>query len=180
MNLDIEILEKFNEHRKYIREDLFIEPEGIHGIHHAERVLYLVLNISKLEKYDEDDRDILIEASKFHDIGRTHNGVCLIHGMLSNEKIEKYNLLKGFSKEDQDIAKYIIHNHCLHDKDTKNNIDEYNIKDKERATRLLMAFKDADGLDRVRINDLDTSYLRTESSKKLVSLAERLLRNGIA
>lgn len=179
MNLDIDLLEKFNQHRNFIREDLFIKPDGIHGVNHAERVMYLALNISKLEKYSEEDRNILIEASKFHDIGRTHDNVCLIHGMLSNKKIEQYGLLKGFSEEDENIIKYIIHNHCIHDKDTMNNIDEYNIKDKERAVRLLMAFKDSDGLDRVRVGDLDPSYLRTVSSKNLISLAENLLEYGI-
>lgn len=179
MNLDTEILQKFNVHRKYIREDLFIEPEGIHGIHHAERVMYLALNISKLEKYSESDMNILIEASKFHDIGRTHNGVCLIHGMHSNEKIDKYNLLNGFSIEDENILKYVIHNHCIQDKYTKKNIDKFRISDKERAIRLLMAFKDSDGLDRVRIGDLDSNYLRTKSSKKLINVAEKLLQNGV-
>ncbi len=179
MNLDMKILKKVNEHRKYIREDLFIEAKGIHGISHAERVMYLALSIAKLENYSESDRNILIEASKFHDIGRINNGVCLVHGMLSNRKIDQYKLLDGYSKEDIAIIKYIIHNHCIHDMDTQKNIDEFAIKDKERAVRLLMAFKDSDGLDRVRIRDLDSNYLRIASSKKLVDLAESLLVNGI-
>ncbi len=179
MNLDMELLKIFNEHRNYIREDLFIEPEGIHGIHHAERVMFLALNISKLEKYDDKDINILIEASKFHDIGRTHNGVCLVHGMNSNRKIIRHNLLNGFSNEDENIVKYIIHNHCIHDKDTKNNVDLFSIKDEERAIRLLMVFKDSDGLDRVRVGDLDPRYLRNKSSKGLVDLAEKLFRDGI-
>lgn len=179
MDLDMELLKIFNEHRNYIKEDLFIEPYGIHGIAHAERVMFLALNIAKLEKYDDNDTNILIEASKFHDIGRTHNGVCLIHGMQSNKKIVRHNLLEGFSVEDENILKYVVHNHCINDKYTKDNIDSFSIKDKQRATRLLMAFKDSDGLDRVRIGDLDPSYLRTESSKGLIDLAWKLLQVGI-
>lgn len=179
MDLNIELLKKFNEHRNHIRQDLFIEPQGIHGVNHAERVMFLALNISKLEMYVEDDIDILIEASKFHDIGRTHNGVCLVHGMLSNEKIDKYKLLRGLPKEDRNITQYIIHNHCIHDKDMDKNIDKFDIKDKERAIRLLMAFKDSDGLDRVRIGDLDTGYLRIKSSIRLVNLAQNLFDKGM-
>lgn len=179
MKLDREILKKFNEHRPYIKGELFIEPEGIHGVPHAERVLLLALNISKFENYDKADINILIEAAKFHDIGRTHNGVCLVHGMLSNRKIEKYDLLKGFSSEEQNIAKYIIHNHCIDDKKTQDNINDFHIEDKERALRLLKVLKDSDGLDRVRIGDLDPNYLRTSSSKQLIDLAETLFRKGI-
>lgn len=179
MDLDTEILRKFNKHRDYIREDLLIEPEGIHGINHAERVMFLALSIAKLEGYDKGDENILIEASKFHDIGRTHNGICLIHGMLSNKKIERYNLLDGFSTEEKSITKYVIHNHCIDDKDIKKNLDEFNIEDQERALRLLLAFKDSDGLDRVRVRDLNPDYLRNNSSKSLIDLAEWLLNNGI-
>lgn len=179
MKLDKDLLKKFKDHQDYIKGELFIEPEGIHGIPHTERVLFLALNISKLENYSEDDISLLIEAAKFHDIGRTHNGVCLVHGMLSNRKIEEYDLLSSFSEEDKSIIKYIIHNHCIHDKDTQNNINQFNIEDKERARRLLMAFKDSDGLDRVRVRDLDPSYLRTKASKQLIDLAQRLLENGI-
>lgn len=179
MRLDKDLLRKFNKIRGNIKKDLFIDPEGIHGVGHAERVLFLALNISKLENYDQADQKILTKAAKFHDIGRTHNGVCLVHGMLSNRKIEEYDLLNGFSSEEKAIAKYIVHNHCIDDKNTRKNIDDFGIGDKDRALRLLKALKDSDGLDRVRIGDLDPNYLRTPSSKGLINLAEVLLREGI-
>ena len=176
MKLDRDILKEIEKHKSDIGEKLFIEPEGIHGINHAARVMYLALTISKLENYNERDRNILISASKFHDIGRINNSVCLIHGKLSNIKMDEYNLLNEFSDEDKSILKYVVHNHCRHDQDTLDNIDIFHIEDKERAVRLLMAFKDSDGLDRVRVNDLDPNYLRNDSSKKLVNLAEDLFR----
>lgn len=177
MNLDREILKELKRHKSDIREELFIEPEGIHGINHAKRVMYLALTISKLEDYNERDRNILITASKFHDIGRINNNVCLIHGKLSNIKMNEYSLLNKFSDEDESILKYVVHNHCRHDQDTLDNIDAFHIEDRERAVRLLMAFKDSDGLDRVRVNDLDPNYLRNDSSKKLINLAEYLFKN---
>lgn len=179
MKLDREILKEIKRHKSDIREDLFIEPEGIHGIDHAARVMYLALTISKLENYNERDRNLLITASKFHDIGRINNNVCLIHGKLSNIKMDEHHLINNFSDEDKNILKYIVHNHCRHDEDTLDNIDAFHIEDKERAVRLLMAFKDSDGLDRVRVNDLDPNYLRNDSSKKLVTLAENLFKNEL-
>ena len=43
--------------------------------------------------------------------------------------------------------------------------------DFERTKRLAKLFKDADGLDRVRINHLDPAYLRNDFSKDLVDFA---------
>jgi hypothetical protein len=40
----------------------------------------------------------------------------------------------------------------------------------------LMCIKDADGLDRVRINDLNPSFLRTETARLLVAQAWDLYR----
>ena len=173
------IIDLFVEHRKDIREDLFFEPEGIHGVSHAERVLFLALNIAKNEDYSRSDMELLMAASKYHDIGRTHNGVCLVHGLYSNRKIDKMNLLEEFSEENRTLIKYIIHSHCIDDRDKFKTLDKYKIRDQERAIRLLKAFKDSDGLDRVRIRDLDTNYLRIDSSKKLVPLAEKIFKEGI-
>lgn len=40
---------------------------------------------------------------------------------------------------------------------------------------LYECFKDCDALDRVRLGDLDVSYLRKEESKERVALAHQLL-----
>ncbi|MHB8132284.1 MAG: hypothetical protein ACYDEX_25300 [Mobilitalea sp.] len=45
-----------------------------------------------------------------------------------------------------------------------------------RSIELLKIFKDCDNLDRVRLGDLDVRYLRNQYSAKLVSVADRLLR----
>ena len=66
-------------------------------------------------------------------------------------------------------------NHCLDD-NMAETLDEYFIDNRERAVRLLKLFKDSDGLDRVRINDLNVKYLRYPVSRELVSFAEYLLR----
>jgi hypothetical protein len=42
------------------------------------------------------------------------------------------------------------------------------------SKKLLMFFKDAHGLDRVRINDLNPAMLRIPVSRELVGVAEQL------
>jgi hypothetical protein len=41
---------------------------------------------------------------------------------------------------------------------------------------LICLLKDADGLDRVRLGDLDTSYLRHPEAREMADFAERLYR----
>lgn len=43
---------------------------------------------------------------------------------------------------------------------------------------MLSYFKDADGLDRVRLGDLNVDYLRTDIAKKMPLIAQRLLKSG--
>ena len=50
-------------------------------------------------------------------------------------------------------------------------IRQYNVEDKKRAEFLAKLFKDADALDRVRINMLNTSFLRNSFSFDLVDFA---------
>jgi hypothetical protein len=51
---------------------------------------------------------------------------------------------------------------------------DYSLQEPDRAQKLLMFFKDADGLDRVRINDLNPAMLRLCVSKEIVAVAEEL------
>ena len=43
---------------------------------------------------------------------------------------------------------------------------------------LLQYFKDADGLDRVRLGDLNTKYLRTETAKRMTLVAQQILEHS--
>ena len=53
-------------------------------------------------------------------------------------------------------------------------VRDYGIEQPNWAKELLMFFKDADGLDSVRINDLNPAMLRLATSKGLVTLAGEL------
>lgn len=68
--------------------------------------------------------------------------------------------------------------HCIRDKEGLEAIQyEDAIQDKKRAINLLKRFKDCDGLDRVRLGDFDSKYLRTETGKRLEIVAVQLLMN---
>ena len=153
----------------------FQRPHSIHGVLHAKRVLILSLALSHLNTLDKADTDILAKASLYHDIGRTHDGVCYEHGRNSIKKAVRLGLIDGEVNEENEIFRYVVVNHCLHD-NMAESLDKYLITDQERAVRLLKLFKDSDGLDRVRINDLDVKYLRYPVSKELVSFAKYLLK----
>lgn len=159
-----------------LMDQYFFEPQGIHGLGHMKRVLFLNLILAYLEKLNSKDRDILVNCALFHDIGRNNNHADAFHGTFSYEKAIKNNLLRDISKdEDSQITKLIITTHCMDDSLILSRINDFKgIEDKERGLRLLKIFKDADGLDRIRFGGLDERYLRTEHAPELVSIAERL------
>ena len=152
-------------------------PIGIHGIGHAHRVLFLSILLSELYNLTNKDKSLLFTCALFHDIGRINQDINAIHGELSYRKMHALELLSPDLLDDDsnNILKYIMENHCKSDEGIYNNYHQYDIEDGNRAVFLLKLFKDCDGLDRVRLGDLDISYLRNESSKKLLDLAYLLL-----
>ena len=152
----------------------FHNAEGIHGILHAKRVLLLSTILGVLSNLTNEEIELLVDASLYHDIGRTHDNKDKEHGMLSFEKLKYLNLVNK-DKSYMETLRYIITEHSISDKDAFSNVDKYKIKNKENAIKLLEIFKDADGLDRIRINSLDVNYLRTEHAIKLVGVANELL-----
>lgn len=152
-------------------------PTGIHGIGHANRVLFLSILLSELYNLSDKDKELIFTSAIFHDIGRINQDINAIHGELSYRKMHQLALLspQSLGCEDDNVLKYIMENHCKSDKKIYNQTGQYGIRDGNRAVFLLKLFKDCDGLDRVRLGDLDINYLRNEKSKKLVDIAYLLL-----
>lgn len=171
---DAEIINSYHYYVGKIKPAYFHNPSGIHGVLHTKRVLFLTLILSKLHELNETESQILSEAAIYHDIGRTNDDIDYEHGRLSYEKIEDLDLVD----EDYayiEILRYVVTEHAVPDEIAFNNIKNYDIRDKENAIKLLKIFKDADGLDRVRLGDLDISYLRTEYGVKLAGVAKQVL-----
>ena len=165
-------------YEKYSRvdrfESYFERPWSIHGVKHAWRVLFHTLLICELCTLPEPDRDLLITAALYHDIGRDNDGLCYVHGQRSVEKMAALNLAPP-DPAAFEILKFIVTYHCIDDNRAEADLAQLDSAARERTWRLFGVLKDADGLDRVRIRDLDVRYLRNPESALLAGLAEELL-----
>lgn len=173
----IDLYKKYSQ--KHLKGSWFHKPEGIHGKRHIKRVLFLSLIMSHIDELTDEDRQILIYASLYHDIGREHDWEDEEHGYESVLKMEELKLTtKGLNEDEVHILKVIMKYHCIRDSvGVEAILSDEKINNTERALDLFKRFKDCDGLDRVRLGDLDARYLRTETAKDLTLLAHQLLRN---
>lgn len=160
-----EVLTKLDEHVLY--------KSMIHGRTHIERVCFLALILSNKLDLSADDTKLLLTASAYHDIGRKNEFVDAEHGLRAAEAVGRYVDYEG---DDLKILKASIEAHSRSDSLMSDIIDKYDVADVERALRIARILKDADALDRVRILDLNTKYLRFEESRDLVEFAKNLFR----
>ncbi|KUG03456.1 hypothetical protein ASZ90_019139 [hydrocarbon metagenome] len=172
-DLRLDIMDRYDYYEKQLKTEYFYRPEGIHGIMHTRRVLLLNLIISCLQGYQERFINILCTAALYHDIGRINDNFDPQHGIESYRKARQLGLI-NLEQPDHAILKYIIENHCISDKLAREHLDKYNLNDRGESKFLFDTFKDADGLDRVRINDLDIRQLRTDYGRKLLLVARQL------
>lgn len=113
------------------------------------------------------NREALRWASMAHDVGRVDDGVDLSHGWRSAKWITG-NLSGQMSPELLDTVTYIVHWHVPQDWEAP------------ALTTELKVLKDADGLDRVRLGDLDHHFIRTNAAMSLISLADDLYQSYLA
>ncbi|RQD67912.1 MAG: HD domain-containing protein [Tindallia sp. MSAO_Bac2] len=170
------VLERYVSYKEWVDSGLFFNPEGLHGPAHIQRVMMLSIILSQLHELNEEEERILIFCSLYHDIGRNHDGVDPFHGAASANKLrqlEKKMDLAG--SEEINIASLIIKHHSVEDSyainEHKKLRNHWSSGALSQLQLLFPLFKDADNLDRVRINDLDERYLRNDESIRLSSLA---------
>jgi putative nucleotidyltransferase with HDIG domain len=171
----------YDKYAKFIDPKLFRDPNGIHGICHTTRVLVLVLKIAELMGQSKEN-DILAASAIYHDIGRTHDGKDYTHGTKSVEKLKSIGFpsvnTMHISQEDLPYVQFLIESHAMEDEDGLKIMSEYKI-DPIRAVCLFNMFKDADGLDRIRLGisgDLNPNYLRTVAGIELIDFAKDLYK----
>ncbi len=160
-----------------IKNTWFHNPQGIHALSHTKRVLLLVLILAYLENCSEQDTQLLCQAAIYHDIGRKTDGYDTKHGFTSYRKVIDKGLADTVPPEYLETLRFIIENHAVADRSAWKRLDKYQLEDMDRCLQLYNIFKDADGLDRVRINDLNSAYLRTASAQKLLLAAHQLYRS---
>ena len=158
------------------------------------RVLMLALNIADGEGFNEADREALAAVAAFHDTRRRNAWPDQGHGARAAAYYEKFCETRDMAFDPR-VARIM----AWHDRDDEEGIAAIEAWDAEHpeARRegcvptavLYQAFKDADGLDRVRLTlnvdlpdddsmpniSLDPKYLRLETSKRLIPLAHELL-----
>lgn len=157
-SIPLSLIRKFEPKAAWLFHD-----SSIHGIDHMARVFILQeLICDKLESQGTAvNREAVRWASMAHDVGRINDGIDGEHGQRSAKWI-KENLSSQMSPEMLDTVAYIVHWHVPSDNEAP------------AMTTELQALKDADGLDRVRIGDLNPRYLRTNAAKSLIGVAEDL------
>lgn len=157
----------------------------LHGQGHIERVIMLGALVAMGEGFSHEDTRLALFACSYHDIGRSNDRRDDYHGTVSADMIVSRGLvdiIPGIGRREIAILQAAIATHSMHDSDLGMNMRKYGVaqEDVERCTRICWCLKDADNMDRVRLDDLDPSYLRHESSKGMVDTCWYLLNNYIA
>ena len=170
-NINKDLINVYKNNMKDFKTDLLYDSD-IHGLKHNLRVSVYTLIIVNDGNYTKEDLQILLEASKYHDTGRVDDEDDLAHGKRSSDMLGFLN--KKYSDVDMNYLKSIVEAHSIPDSKRdviakKNKIDNIG-----RYHKLLNVLKDADALDRVRTNDLDVTFLRTEKAKVLEPFAREL------
>ncbi len=154
------LLKQFEPQKAWLTHDSYL-----HGVGHMARVFILQeLICDGLEaKGVAVDRTVTRYAAMAHDVGRVDDGEDFEHGTRSAAWMKRH-LADKMTPEQLDAATYCVHWHVPPDSEAP------------VMTTELMVLKDADGLDRVRLGDLDASYLRTDVAKTLIGTAMELYR----
>jgi hypothetical protein len=149
---------------------LFLHESGLHGQAHVARVLVHAFRIVAATGHLEETAR-LWAAVYLHDIARVHDGRSRRHGadawvrLAGLRDVQALFARGGVREEDYPAIRAAVTWHS----------DGEPLPDHPHR-RLVSLLKDADGLDRVRLGDLDPNYLRLPESRKMVAFAEALYR----
>ena len=156
-------------HRIVPSADVFLHASDLHGQAHVTRVMIHAIRL--VEATGQTEHAARLWAAVFlHDIARTHDGICYRHGAdaarrLRNETSLQQRLAEaGLTEADYPAIEAAVTAHSAPNE----------VRRDHEHWPLIALLKDADALDRVRINDLDSSYLRHPQAQHMVSFAQAL------
>ncbi len=149
---------------------LFWHRSVLHGQAHVARVLVHAFRlIEATDAFEETAR--LWAAVYLHDIARVHDGTSRSHGADAWARLadlpDVQNLFTrgGVRAGDFPAIQAAVTTHCCGEPTADH-----------PHRRLMQLLKDADGLDRVRLGDLDPALLRHPEARGMIDFAERLCR----
>jgi len=147
---------------------LFAHQSTLHGQAHVARVMVHAFRLIEATGFTAETPR-LWAAVYLHDIARTHDGTCHRHGadawarLTTLDNVRALFTRAGVTDGDDPAIEAAVTVHCTgeppHDHPHR---------------RLMALLKDADGLDRVRLGDLDPRYFRHRETPGMVGFARRL------
>ena len=159
----------------------FLRPHTIHGLSHTRRVLIHAVALAQPAGLDHTEFEALVYATSWHDIGRTHDGAEPEHGRQSVARLADLNLAVDLTRESFELVRFAIEWHSVDDELALYAAAGSPVGGRPAQTphldsrlRVLWTLKDADGLDRVRIHDLDVRRLRSDAARQREAEAWRL------
>ena len=157
----------------------FIRPDGrdaagsMHGVSHTRRVMIHAVEIAEAVGASLWEREAVIRATLWHDIGRTDDRADYYHGAKSAGKAVGLGLHRGLPPDIVEVALYAVTHHSGDEERGVSAADYFPVP--HTALRVFQILKDADGLDRVRFDGLDVRRLRLEPSRFREPRARELL-----
>lgn len=160
---------------------------SIHGMAHTRRVMIHARAIAQAEGFLAWEQEAVFRAALWHDIGRTDDSADYYHGAKSAGKVLALGIHQGLEPLVYETALFAVTHHSgseAHGERAARRLEFFRLQGEsfrrvlipgDSALRVFQALKDADALDRVRLGDLDESYLRFPSSRERVDLASALL-----
>ena len=149
--------------------DLFWHPGNLHGQAHVTRVMvHAARLVAATGQWEHAAR--LWAAVFLHDIARRHDGTCYRHGADAAQRLRDEAALQnrlapiGLSVADYPAIESAVTAHSA-PKEVPRTHPHWS---------LIALLKDADGLDRVRLGDLDRSRLRHPEARAMVPFAQAL------
>jgi hypothetical protein len=150
--------------------ELFWHPSRLHGQAHVARVLVHAFRLVAATGHVEETSR-LWAAVYLHDIARRHDGISRSHGADAWARLADLPDTRalfargGVRDEDYPAIRAAVTGHSVGEP----------LPDHPHR-RLMCLLKDADGLDRVRLGDLDPSFLRFPEARDMIDFAEELYR----
>jgi hypothetical protein len=149
--------------------EMFRHPSTLHGQAHVTRVMVHAIRL--IEATGQHEHGSRLWAAVFlHDLARTHDGVCYRHGAdaarcLREEQSLQQRLAEArLTQSDYSAIEVAVTAHSARKEVARSH----------PHWPLIALLKDADALDRVRINDLDPNYLRHPEAKGMIAFAQAL------